>query len=553
MMGRPADGEKLSVHDANQLLHELEVYRVELEMQNQELQQAFLALEKSQEDYAELYDNAPVGYVTLDDAWKIEKTNLTMAALLGVPRDALLGEKLAHFVVPEDRDAFFKYTRQLGRSGSRTSYNLRMTKGDDACFYAELDSTGILREGSQKWRIVLRDATREVMQEKQLHQAQKLEAMGLLVGGVAHEFNNVLAIILGQMELAMLDIPRGGPGFHNISETLKAGLRAKEIVKQLLAFSRKQPGTRESVVVEPLIQATVKLIESTLPDDISVRFQSTCPGGTISCDPNQVQQVLVNLTNNAAHAMSDGGGVIDIHLEESERKDPLFLEQATLPAGSYLKITVTDAGCGIPPSLMERIFDPFFTTKEEVGTGLGLSVIHGIIQNHGGGVHVESEENKGSAFHVYFPTAAKLENPPGPSTAESAPPRHQGRVLVVEDNPSLIELESTQLEMFGYQVTALQDPVEAWTFFQADPQGVDILLTDLSMPRMSGMDLARQVQRLRPDLPVIICTGYGEKAFTDKERSPGKMTVLSKPLLGHELAEGVHDALASGESEDDAS
>jgi PAS domain S-box-containing protein len=359
--------------------------------------------------------------------------------------------------------------------------------------------------------ITEKDVTQENALQRALRRGQKMEALGTLAGGITHDFNNILGAIIINTELALLDLDLSHPSRSVLPNVLQAANRGKELVKQIIAFSRQQEWNRKITEVAPVVKDALKFLRSTFPKDIAVRDAIAPGSGAVLGDASQLNQVIVNLCQNAALAMPDGGGRLDVRLEPVEVSAADASRNPDLTAGPYVRLTVADTGCGMSPEVMERIFEPFFTTRGPGGgTGLGLAVVHGIVKSAGGGVTVESEPGKGSVFQVYLP---RLEGVT--SEAENAePPRPAGgseRILLVEDETAQRESLARSLKKLGYAVTAKASGRAALAAFREDPAAFDIVITDQTMPKMTGLEMAAAMVKARPGLPVILCTGFSEK------------------------------------------
>jgi signal transduction histidine kinase/CheY-like chemotaxis protein len=382
--------------------------------------------------------------------------------------------------------------------------------------------------------------------EAHLRQAQKMQSLGTLAGGIAHDFNNILLAISGNTRLAAEDLPSDHPAQISLSEIVKASSRASSIVSQILAFSRREEPSRVLVDLRAILEESVNLMRAALPLRVSIATRIVSAAPVIQGDPAQIHQVLLNLATNAAHAMADaGGGTLHIDLEDVSVEADHLEHAASLPAGPYHRISVRDNGSGMDADLIDRIFEPFFTTKPRgQGTGLGLSVVHGIVKAHGGAISVQSAPGQGSTFHVFLP-AAKGRVVPEP--ASSAPPRGAGQsILYVDDEEPLVYLVTRVLERLGYRVTGYSDACAALDHFLGNADRYAAIVTDLSMPGLSGADLARQVLQVRPDLPVIMTSGYVSAADRDAAMRTGVRELLLKPNTVEELGQVLHRLLAGG-------
>jgi PAS domain S-box-containing protein len=366
--------------------------------------------------------------------------------------------------------------------------------------------------------------------EGQLRQAQKMEAVGTLAGGIAHDFNNILAAIIGYAEMALSDSLPHSAIHGYLQQVLNAGHRAKNLVKQILSFSRMQQ-SRERVPVEiaPLIEEAVKLLRASLPTTIEIRQVIDTEAGTALADPTEIHQVLVNLCTNAAQAMEGKQGLLEVRLSEKSLDSETVGALKDLNHGPYLKLTVSDSGPGMEPAILERIFDPYFTTKEVgKGSGLGLAVVHGIVKRHQGAIEVSSEPGEGTTFTIYLPKIereAAEQGSPGLSI-----PKGSERILLVDDEEALAVLEQKMLERLGYSVLAKTGSAEALEIFKAQPHHFDLVISDYTMPQMTGADVAREMIRIRPDIPVILCTGFTESITEEEAKSMGIRAFLLKPL-----------------------
>ena len=377
--------------------------------------------------------------------------------------------------------------------------------------------------------------------EQQLLQAQKLEAIGTLTGGIAHDFNNILGAVVINSEMALLDLPGESGLRSNLDLILKAGLRGKDLVKQMLLFSRKSEKKQEVLTLTPLIKETFKLLRSSLPTTIQMKLQLETESDSVSADPSQIQQVIMNLCTNAAYAMRGTMGSIDISLQ-GITFGSTDLPEADMQPGDYLVLSVKDTGSGMDEEMRKRIFEPFFTTKPVgEGTGLGLSVVYGIVKNHKGNITVYSEPGKGSIFKVYLPRVDTRT-----SVTPEAPkpiPRGNERILLVDDEEFNIKTVQNMLQHLGYKVTALMDSQDALRLFSENPSQFDLVITDQTMPFLTGEDLGKEVMRIRPDIPVILCTGYSDLISSEKAMALGFRGYIMKPFTVREGAELVRRVL----------
>jgi PAS domain S-box-containing protein len=375
--------------------------------------------------------------------------------------------------------------------------------------------------------------------EAELRQAQKMEAVGALAGGIAHDFNNILTAIMGYAQLTEQDLEKDSTPYKNLQEVLKASHRAGDLVKQILTFSRQATQQLQPVTVKLLIKETLKLLRASLPSTIEIRQDVESEAKVLS-DPTQIHQIMMNLCTNAAYAMRDKGGILEVNLKDLELRAETPPRHPDLKPGKYLLLEVTDTGHGIPPSLMDRIFDPFFTTKEH-GTGMGLPVVHGIVKSLGGAITAYSDVGKGSTFRVYMPSLAQEEiiEPEG----ELSIPGGKERILFVDDELSIAASATDILQRLGYDVVSKTQAIEALNFFQARPHDFDLVITDMTMPKMTGDELAKEILRIRRDVPVIICTGFSAKLTEEGAKEIGIRAVVMKPFGVGELARTIRQVL----------
>ncbi|MGD0229026.1 MAG: GAF domain-containing protein [Syntrophorhabdales bacterium] len=377
--------------------------------------------------------------------------------------------------------------------------------------------------------------------EAQLRQAQKMEALGTLAGGIAHDFNNMLAAIIGFTEIAKDRIPRDSGVQRQLARVLDAGIRGRELVKRMLTFSRQTKQEKKPLPLSSIVKETAKLLRASIPTTISIRVNVTSESGFIFADPIQIQQVVMNLCANSAHAMRERGGILDVELSDFS-VSPSKGNSQGIKCGLYMKLAVRDTGTGMPRDIIDRIFDPFFTTKKPgEGTGLGLSVVDGIVKQHEGYITVESEPGKGSAFTVYLPKVAEVA--PTETGREDAIPTGHERVLFVDDEEAIVEMGRELLEELGYRVTTRTSSVDALAALKTDPTAYDLIMTDQTMPEMTGLELVRKVLALRPDMPVILCTGFSHLVNADQAKAAGISAFVMKPLTKREIARTIREVL----------
>ncbi len=472
--------------------------------------------------------------------------NPAIEIILGYRPDELVGKPSLDLMHDEDRKLIEQnLPKWIAKKSGWTNLMIRWQHKDGTWRYLEGNAVPILNAQGDLtgFRGVDRDITERKQAEKekvkledQLRQAQKMEAIGTLAGGIAHDFNNILGIIVGNTELMMNDISEWNPTRYNLEEVRKASLRARDMVRQILSFSRQTELESKPIRIRPIIEESLKLIRSSIPTTIEIRKNLSTHSDTILGDPTQINQILMNLCTNAAHAMRKNGGIIEVSLKNMDLDEQDESRYQDLTPGKYLALSVRDTGHGIEPGIVERIFDPYFTTKEVgEGSGMGLSVVHGIVKNHNGAIHVYSEPGEGTTFNVYFPLI-KSETVPE-STALGQIPTGTERILFVDDEHSLADLGKRMLELLGYDVTMRTSSIEALEVFREQPDRFDLVITDMTMPNMTGRDLCRELLQIRLDLPIILCTGFSEMITEEKAKGMGIKAFLMKPFDMREIAE----------------
>jgi PAS domain S-box-containing protein len=378
--------------------------------------------------------------------------------------------------------------------------------------------------------------------EAQLRQAQRMDAIGSLAGGIAHDFNNILGVMLGYTEMALMSLKEDDGLKRRLQQVLKAGKRGKELVSQILSFSRPSPQERRPVKMSAIVKEALNMLRATLPTTIELKMRLEEEQDTILADPTQMHQVIINLCANAAHAMRDKGGLLDISVKPVNLDAKAAAQFHGLFPGPHIHVTVKDSGHGMDRDTMEKIFDPFFTTKKmEEGTGMGLAVVHGIIKAHGGAITVQSKAGKGSEFQIYLPRVEASELPGG--TEATAVENGQERLLFVDDEEWLVDMWKEILESLGYRMTVTTRPLEALDMFKAKPQDFDLVIADQTMPQMTGLELAKELLALRPELPIILVTGFSQLVTPEKAKAAGVREFIMKPLSISELTNAISKSL----------
>ena len=478
----------------------------------------------------------------------IQYVNPAVERTLDVKRDEIIGKKgfsIDREIIIDDGEVNNIYdiqkTLKKGNAWSgRNKYTRkdRTTRMLDETISPIRDEAGMIAN----YIAIGKDVTTELRLEKELRQAQKMESIGTLAGGISHDFNNILSAIFGYTELS-LNISDNPKTKEHLEHVLKAAGRARDLVKQILAFSRQTEQEKKPVKIGPIINEVLKFLQASLPSNIVIQQNQLTDSDIVFSDPVQIHQVLMNLCTNAGYAMRKKGGILkvsmsSVHLNAGEASGHMDLRP-----GWFLKIEVCDTGEGIERDIIERIFEPYFTTKSKAeGTGLGLSVVHGIIKEHEGAITVYSEKGSGTTFCLFLPSVEKnKEEKKVPAVRQLL----QGteRILFVDDEKELVDLGSGMLENFGYEVETRTSPVEALQLFSRMSDKYDLVITDKTMPNMSGFELAMELIKIRPDIPVILCTGFSDEVDLNKCNAVGIKKLLMKPLVMQELAESVRKVL----------
>jgi PAS domain S-box-containing protein len=390
---------------------------------------------------------------------------------------------------------------------------------------------------------VARDITVQKELEEELYQARKMEAIGTLAGGIAHDFNNILTSVLGYAELLRDDIIKGRATTDKVDKVIKGALRARDLVRQILTFSRRTMQKPLPLKPHLIISESLKLLRSSLPATIEIRQNIDKEGRMIVADPTKLQQVLMNLCTNALQAMENQKGVLTVYLRDMELSRHDLLSDKNLKPGAYVELSVSDTGCGIEDTNLKRIFEPYFTTRGHgMGCGLGLSLVHGIVRDHNGLIKVESEVGKGSTFRVYFPAVREAAGRESKAPAEPVSAGTE-RILLVDDEEDVVDVQREGLTRLGYQVTISMDSGEAFQLFSANPDGFDLIITDQTMPNMTGVELVRKILAIRRDIPVILCTGYSTMVDEEEALATGIRHFVIKPVELAKLARLVRTTL----------
>jgi PAS domain S-box-containing protein len=513
------------------------------QLENQAEQESALKkeLQESEEKYRLLVDNANDAILIIQDE-RIKFFNPAALKLTGYPAGEFLEMPFKLFIHPIDRSTVVdRYKKRIKGDDVLSTYNCRFIKKQGEEVWVQVNAVRTMWEEREATLTFCRDITQLRAVESRLQQAERMESIGTLAGGIAHDFNNILSAIIGYTELSLFDATKGTPLEHNLQEVYTAAKRARDLVKQILAFARQSDEEQKPIQVDIIAKEVLKLIRSTIPTTIEVK-ENIESHSLIMGNPSQVHQVFMNLCSNAAQAMEDAGGVLEVVLADVEHNDQSPLPLSGLKPGNYLKITVSDTGLGISPDIIGSIFEPYFTTKGVgKGTGMGLALTHGIIESYGGKIAVDSELGKGTIFSIYLPIT-KNRDDHRPYEKEILPSGIE-RILFVDDELPIANMSSRLLEQLGYRVTFRTSSVEALELFRSKPNDFDLVITDMTMPNMTGDQLALELMKMRFDIPVILCTGYSNKISEEIAKEIGIKAFAYKPIVKAELAKTVRKVL----------
>ena len=511
--------------------------------------QAEEQLRESEEKYRQLFENERDAIMIFDVETRLfEDVNRWVLDLYGYKKSEFLKLKVEEISAEPKKTR--KRIRELEDGTGLNVVPLRYHKKKDGTVFPVEITNGIFEiMGRKKIIGAVRDITDRVQAEErrheletQLQQAHKMEAIGTLAGGIAHDFNNILSPIMIHSEMAMMALPPDSPIRNSLDQIFKAGERARDMIKQVLAFSRQRQQEKAPIKLSFILNEVLRLLRSSIPSTIVIRHSIKTEVDTVLADPTQIHQVLLNLCTNASYDMREKGGELEIELDDLNLDPETVSQFEGLNPGSYLRLTVKDTGHGIDPEIIDRIFDPYFTTKDVgEGTGMGLAVVHGIVKSHGGDITVESGLEKGTTFQVLFPKYE--EDIPKVSEPVVLVQRGTEQILFVDDEKVAVDAIQPMLESLGYKIIARTSSIEALEAFRNNPQEFDLVISDMTMPNMTGKDLTKELMSIRSNIPIILCTGFSDQIDEHKAKAMGIRAFVMKPIVMGQIASTIREVL----------
>jgi PAS domain S-box-containing protein len=551
--------ESLSPEKTRDLIHDLHTHQIELEMQNEELRQAQADLAEVRDRYTDLYDFAPVGYLTSDRKGRVVEANLTLATMLGMNRGKLIGQPLVAFAAgAESADVLRKYLASLLVSRVRESCEVVLKSADSGSFWAKLESE--VNENAETGELQIRFAISDISEKRQaqearfemerkMFQAQKLESLGVLAGGIAHDFNNLLTGILGNADLALTQITDHSPVYENLIDIDKASRRAADLCKQMLDYSGKGNLKLRPIDCSILVEEMTRLMDSSISKKVALVFELEEKLPAVNADPTQIRQIVMNLITNASEAIGESEGTITVstHLIKNAAMaingDVVAADER--PAGDCVCVAVRDTGCGMDAHTRGKIFDPFYTTKF-TGRGLGLASLLGIVRSHRGAVAVRSAPGEGTLFRVFLPATDQPAKVAGSLPSGEIKRLIIGTVLVIDDESHILSLTRRIFQLAGCEVLTASDGEEGIAVFREHQTEIVAVLLDLTMPRLRGEIVSSRLLEIRDDLPVAISSGYSQDEVSSLFEGRKPAAFIQKPYSSVELVNAISHIVGSG-------
>jgi len=487
----------------------------------EELMRLISAVEQSAESIVITDINGTIQYV-----------NPTFERVTGYPIQEAVGQNPRILKSDKQDEDFYRQMWKTLLSGNHWTGRLVNKKKDKTLFTEEASISPVFDKSEKiiNFVAVKRDITKEIQLENQLRQAQKMESIGTLAGGIAHDFNNILSAILGYSDLIKMEQPEGSEIYDDATQIEQASHRARDLVTQILTFCRMKETEFEPIRIDIIIKEALKLLRSSIPTTIEIKSRIENIRELVLADSTQIHQIIMNLCTNACHAMEDKGGILKVNLSVKKANHVYGLDTTKMEEKKFLKLVVKDTGYGISEEIIENIFDPYFTTKDlGEGTGLGLSVVQGIVKSYGGDIAVTSSPGEGTEFTIHFPVT-EMEKKKKTVTESDSIEGGNEKILLIDDEPNILKIGKKMLERIGYQVTMENDSEKALEKIQSNPGNFDLIITDMTMPRMDGATLARKVLEDYPELPIILCTGYSDRIIKEKIKDIGIKALINKPM-----------------------
>jgi len=516
-----------------------------IQAQTEKLEHEIEQRKRAEERFRLLIETAPTGILICDGQGHITEGNAQLQRMFGYTREQLIGQPIEMLVPEQHRGAHVNrrtdYSSHPQARPMGLGIELHARRKDGTTFPVEISLGPLATDEGMLISSTVVDITERKKLERQVQVSQRLESVGQLAAGIAHDFNNILTAISGNTKLALSELSAEHPARENLSEIEKGSSRATKLVRQILTFSRQDGPKRETVKLTRVVEEALKLLRAGLPAKIEIRTQFDEGLPDVAADSTQIHQIVMNIGTNAAHAMEEHGGTLQVCIEDVHVDASFARANPDLHEGKYALLSVSDSGCGMERAVLERIFEPFYTTKPKgEGTGLGLSVVHGIMKTHGGTITVNSEVGKGTVFQLYFPATGAAVEEVCPRSLQADIHGHGERILYVDDEEPLILLMTRMLGKLGYSVTGCTDPEKAIAIFRSQPDVFDVVVSDLSMPGMTGIDLAREILQIRPGMPVLIASGYIRPVDNAEVRTLGLPDLILKPDTVEQMGEILH-------------
>lgn len=546
MKPKPAHSDEIagmSTKDMAKMIHELRVHQIELKIQNEELRRIQEELEEARDRYSHLYDFAPVGYLTVNEKGMVEGANLTFVTLVGMERSAIVGKPFSRFIQREDQDVYYRHRQRLLESGNFRSFRLRLVKNDGSVFYTSIACTIIRERDSdlKQIRIVVSDIREEKELEWRIQQAQKMEAIAKLAGGIAHQFNNALFVITGATELLTMRVPEDEKTSGYIASIKKSVDRMAQMTSQLLAYARGGKYEVKNISLSVFVRNTLPLLQHTL--DPSICVETSLPEDILKTrgDLTQLVMIFSVMLTNAAEAIESEGHIKIACRNELITKEDLSVFPGLLP-GPYVSLTVEDNGKGMDEETKERAFEPFFTTKF-VGRGLGLAAAYGIVKNHGGWISIETQLDHGTIARIYLPAVREVEVEKAQRSPHIELLKGTGTILLIEDELAVIETLRKLLERLGYHVLEARTGEEGINLARAFDGDIDLAILDVFLTDMNGNKIYPLLKKFRPNLKVLVCSGYSIEGPAQEILDAGAQGFIQKPVSIEELSAKLAELL----------